>query len=119
MKTEKTYFAQNSVTGNFWDGKGFSGTKLDAVAVDASTLIVIRFTYQNVVAYDVPADWNKKIAKSRKLMQSSLEMYRTRGLNTTAQKHNSIVAMRVGMSEKLASRSYHILTLERSADFVA
>lgn len=41
--------AKNQVTGEYWDGKTFTGTKGTAKAVDAPELAVLRFTFQNVV----------------------------------------------------------------------
>lgn len=49
----KRFHAYNSVTGLYWTGRTFSGSRREAATLESSELAALRFTYNNVLSEEV------------------------------------------------------------------
>ena len=45
---DKTYYAKNALTGLYWNGKSFSGTKDQAQRISYEQIVLIRYCWANV-----------------------------------------------------------------------
>ena len=48
MRHTTLHLAFNKLTNLYWNGKAFTGSRSEAKVVDATTLAVLRYTFQNV-----------------------------------------------------------------------
>lgn len=63
----KMHYAKNSVTGKWWNGKGFSEAPMaqcNAKALTAQELIVLRHTYENVESIAFNVTTSEEMAES-------------------------------------------------------